>query len=159
MILDLRGMTITGAKLTLGVHDRVLNGVLENCVIKLPKSVSGHNLVLQGVRCHKCNVLYTTADIEHVVQHVTPSKSIEEIARLLGLQHRQVNDIIKIHCPEYYRARQIHKLRSTLDIDATIAVLAKQTSVVQACAAYNINPTTYRARVRKYKEYGLWPTS
>jgi transposase-like protein len=150
-------MTVTGAKLTLGVHDRVLNGVLYQCVIKLPKSISGTAQVLNGVRCEQCHVLYTTADIEHVVQHVTPTKSIEEIARLLGLQHRQVNDIIKVHVPEYFKARQLYKLQQTLDIDAAIAVLAKQTSVVQACSAYNVNPTTFRARVRKYKEHGIWP--
>lgn len=157
MILDLKGLTLTDAKLTLSVNDRVLNGVLERCVIKLPRPVASTIQMFDGVRCELCDVQYTTADIEVVLQHVHPTKSIEEIAKLLGLQHRQVNDIIKIHKPEYYKARQIYKLQQTLDIDAAIAVLAKKTSVLQACAVYKVNPTTYRARVRKYKEHGLWP--
>lgn len=157
MLLDLKGNTVTGARLTLGMYDRVCNGTLDHCVIVLPQLIKDTSKVLDGVRCIACDVTYEKAGQNLVLQHADGTKSLAEIATLLKLQHSQVRDIITAHRPEYFKARAIHKLRQTLDLDLAIAALSPRLTQRQACATFNINPTTHRERVRRYKEHGLWP--
>lgn len=157
MLLDLNGNTLAGVKLTLGMYDRVSNGTLDHCVVVLPRLIKDTSKVFDGVQCIACDVTYEKAGIDLVLQHADGTKSLAEIATLLKLQHSQVRDIITTHRPEYYKARTVYKLQQTLDLDLAIAALSPKLTQRQACAAFSINSTTHRERVRKYKEHGLWP--
>lgn len=155
MILDLNNHTLRCMTILVNKDDRIVNGRVESCVIRVVGDGVDLSQVMPGGR-HNCSVQYYVGSVNDVLAHADGSKSIAEIAKLLGLQHGAVRSILNEHCKDYDHKRAVFKAMQTLTLDTAIYNASKTDGVLQACTKHGVNPTTYRARVRKYKELGLW---